>query len=94
VAFVRDASVLDRGRNGDECGAEELGVAIEKAGWEGERLVEASDAAEWLREEIGTIRLCRFWLEACGESGEIGVLIPSGIASGAGMGSPLPAATN
>jgi hypothetical protein len=58
---VRDARVLDRGRNGDEdCDGEasggEAGDAPEKAGCEGDRVADASEAAEWERPDIGTVK--------------------------------------
>jgi hypothetical protein len=61
---VRDARVLDRGRNGDddcagEAGDGEAADVPEKAGCDGERVADVSEAAEWDREDIGTIKLCR-----------------------------------
>lgn len=47
------------------------------------------------REVIGTVKFCRLLFEACGESEERGLVRSSeGISSAAGMGRPLPAATN
>jgi hypothetical protein len=62
---VRDARVFDRGRKGDEDCAGEAGGgedvdAPEKAGWEGDKVAEVSDAADWERPEIGTVRFWRF----------------------------------
>jgi hypothetical protein len=96
---VREANVFDRGRKGDDEGAGEVGgeevPALENARCAGESFAEASEAAEWDREDIGTIRLCRLWLEVCGESGDMGLVNSSGgISSAAGMGRPLPAATS
>jgi hypothetical protein len=59
---VRDARVLDRGRKGDEdCEGEavdgEAGEAPEKAGCEGDRVADVSDAAEWERPDMGTVKL-------------------------------------
>ena len=97
---VSDARVFDRGRKGEEdcegeAGGGEVGDAPENAGWDGERVAEASEAAECDRDFIGTIKLCRLWFEAWGESGERGLVSSSGgISSAAGIGSPLPTATN
>lgn len=61
---VKDASVFDRGLKGDECTGEVGGEdAFENAGCDGERVVEASDAAEWERDDIGTVKLCRLWFD-------------------------------
>lgn len=64
---VRDARVLDRGRNGEadggEAGVGELALA-ENAGCDGDRFAEASEAAECDREDMGTIRFWRLWFEA------------------------------
>lgn len=69
--------------------------AFEKAGCDGESVADASDAAECEREDIGTIKFCKLWLDACGESTDKGWVRSSvGISSGAGMGRPLPAATS
>jgi hypothetical protein len=62
---VRDARVLDRGRKGDEdcegeAGRGEAGELPEKAGCEGDRVAEVSDAAEWERPDMGTVKLWRF----------------------------------
>lgn len=63
-AFVSEARVLDLGRKGeDDCAGGDAGVeelAFEKAGCEGERLADASEAAEWDLDDIGTINPCRF----------------------------------
>ena len=95
---VSDAKVFDRGRKGDvEWAADvgELGEGSENPGCEGDIVAEVSDAADCDRPEIGTIRFWMFWVEACGESGESGLVHSScGISSAAGMGRPLPAATS
>jgi hypothetical protein len=62
---VRDARVLDRGRKGDEdcegeAGGGEAGDVPKKAGCEGDRVAEVSEAAEWEREDMGTVKFCRF----------------------------------
>jgi hypothetical protein len=68
---------------------------LEKAGCDGESVADASEAAEWDLDEIGTVKFCKFWVEVCGESGGIGLdNSSSGISSAAGIGRPLPAATN
>ncbi len=61
---VSDARVFDRGRKGDEdcegeAGGGEAGVAPRNAGRDGESVAEVSEAAEWDREDIGTIKFCR-----------------------------------
>ncbi len=61
-AFVRDARVFDRGRNGeDECAAAgETGLdeeALANAGCDGESVAEASEAVECDREFMGGIKL-------------------------------------
>lgn len=97
AAFVNDAKVLERGRKGEEecvdgAGAGEAG-GLENAGWEGESVAEASEPTECDRPEMGTVKLCRFWFEACGDS--VGLSnSSSGTSSGAGIGIPRPAATN
>ncbi len=97
--LAREATVLARGRwkGNDECadevGAGEAGDWLEKAGWEGERVVEASEAAEGDLEDIGTVKLCRFWPEHCVELGDKGRVSSSrGISSAAGIGRPRAAA--
>jgi hypothetical protein len=86
---VSDARVFDRGRKGDEC------VGVVGAGCDGERAGEVSDAADWDRPEMGTIRFWIFWEEVCADSGDRGLVNSSwGISSAAGMGRPLPAATS
>ena len=62
---VRDARVFDRGRKGDEdcegeAGAGEAVDVPEKAGCEGERVADASEAAEWERPDMGTVKVWRF----------------------------------
>lgn len=96
---MREARVLDRGRKGDECegGAAigEVGEEELKAGCEGERFAEASEALEWLREVIGAIKFCKLGFEAFGDSKARGTVRSSeGISSAAGIGRPRPAATN
>jgi len=58
---VSEANVFDRGRKGeDEVG--DVGGEVEElenAGWDGERVADASEAAEWDRDEIGTVRFCK-----------------------------------
>lgn len=99
-AFVREAKVFDRGRKGeDECagaGEGELGEeALENAGCDGESVADASEAVECDREDIGGIMFWRLWLEGFADSGDSGrVRSSEGISSAAGMGRPLPAATN
>jgi hypothetical protein len=63
---VREARVLDRGRKGDDVPGEAGTVEDdpENAGCDGDRVVDASEAAEWERDEMGTIKFCRFWAEA------------------------------
>lgn len=92
---MRDARVLDRGRNGEENGPVDglTGEGRENTGWDGERAEEVSDAAEWLREVMGTVRLLILLAELRGESGERGRIVSSGgISSAAGIGRPLAAA--
>jgi hypothetical protein len=62
---VREAKVLDRGRNGDEdwegeAGGGEVAVAPKKAGCDGDRVAEVSEAAEWERPDMGTVKFWRF----------------------------------
>jgi hypothetical protein len=90
---VRDARVFDRGRKGDEWGGDvgvEPGEDRLNAGWDGERLVGVSEAADC---DCPAIGFCIFCVEPCGESKLEGFISSSwGISSAAGMGRPLPAA--
>lgn len=100
VLEVKEASVLDRGRNGEDGNVRAGDVGpdeepLEKAGCDGDNVAEASDAADCEREDIGGMRFCRFWCEGCAESGDRDLFESwGGISSAGGIGSPLPAATN
>lgn len=97
--MVREASILVRGRNGDaDCTAgvleEGLAGSGDVAGGT-ESVAERSEATVCDREPIGTIKFGRFGSDAWGDSDERGAAgSSSGISSAAGMGRPLPAATN
>jgi hypothetical protein len=60
---VRDARVLDRGRKGDNDGVlpglprGDVVGGSEKAGCDGDRLLDTSEAQESDRPEIGTVRV-------------------------------------
>lgn len=90
---VSEANVLERGRKRvEDCVGE---PEEENAGCEGERVVEVSDAADCDRPYMGTIRFCMIWVDAWAEPDDSGRVKSScGISSAAGMGRPLPAATN
>jgi hypothetical protein len=96
---VREARVLDLGRNGEELcttgGAGEVGDGTENAGCEGERVVEVSEEADSDLPAIGTIRFCKLGFEAFSGSVDKARMRPSGgISSAAGIGIPRPAATS
>lgn len=97
-AFVKEASVFDRGLKGEGEFAVTGGVleveALENAGCDGERGAEASEPVDCDRAVIGGMRFCRLWLEVFADSGDGRVRLSVGISSAAGMGRPLPAATN
>lgn len=50
----------------------EVGGGNENAGWEGDRFADASEAYECEREDMGTIRLCKFGLDGLGDSACMG----------------------
>ena len=73
----------------------DVGGGNENAGWEGDRVAEASEAYECDREDMGTMRFCKFGLDDLGDSaGKCLSGVSGGTSSAAGIGSPLPAATN
>lgn len=73
----------------------EVGGGNENAGWEGDRVADASEAYECEREDMGTVRFCKFGLDDLGDSAGTGLSGSSGgTSSAAGIGSPLAAATN
>lgn len=90
---VRDASVFDRGRKGEEDTGEAGAVddALLNAGCEGDRL-EASEPTDCDRDVIGTMR---FWMFGFVVSASLGFgSKPSGISSALGMGMPRAAANS
>lgn len=98
-----EASVFARPRkNGDDDELEaigEVGEGSEKAGCDGDRLVERSEFWDMLRDPIGTVRLLRFGSELRGFHAGLRWLLgrggsSGGISSGAGRGRPLTTATS
>jgi hypothetical protein len=98
-----EARVLARPRkNGvdDELEAMgEVGDGSEKAGCDGERLLERSEFCDMLRDPIGTVRLLRFGSELRGFHDGLRWLVGRGDSSGgmssaAGSGRPLTTATS
>lgn len=89
---------MDRGRKGDDDGGDEaMGEFREedaKAGCEGDSVVEASEAADWDLDVMGTMRFCTFESEVGVGSVDKVFVSSGGISSAAGIGRPLPAATN
>lgn len=46
----------------------------ENAGCDGERAAEASEDADWDRDEIGAVKFWRFGSDVWGDSGEMGLV--------------------
>jgi hypothetical protein len=71
----------------------DAGEGKEKAGWDGDRFM--SEDCECDRDEMGTMRFCKFGVEDRGDPAGVGLPGSSGgISSAAGIGRPLAAATN
>jgi hypothetical protein len=100
---AREARVFARPRkNGDEeelLAMGEVGEGSEKAGCDGDKLLDLSEFCDMEREPIGRVRLLRFGSELRGFQDTLRCLLgrggsSGGISSGAGRGRPFTTATS